>query len=319
MIKKTLAILLAGSMAFAANADPRSDFVDTMVNKHNFDRVKMQSWMDQSVHKQKIIDAITRPAEGKAWYQYRKIFLGKKRIDQGVTFYQQNKPMLDAAAKKYGVDPLVITAIIGVETRYGKHAGGYRVIDSLATLGFGYPKRSKFFLSELEQFFLLCREQGFDPLKPMGSYAGAMGKGQFIASSYRNYAVDGDGDKVVDLFDNTADAIFSVAAYFKRHGWKAGEPVATSSEINYKPWPGLVNRKLKPDLVLSELREAGVPDIPKQWSDNMPARLLELKQKDKKEYWTTLHNFYVITRYNHSALYAMAVWQLSREIEKGLG
>jgi len=202
-----------------------------------------------------------------------------------------------------------------VETRYGSRQGSYRVMDALVTLAFNYPPRAAFFKSELEQYLLLTREEGVDPLAVTGSYAGAMGQGQFISSSYRHYAIDFDGDGKRDLWHNTADAIGSVANYFKEHGWERGGAVAVPVAVSgaHAPVQGLVDKGLKPSLSVRDLKRQGVETAAALADDDRVA-LIELEQKKGPEYWVGLHNFYVITRYNHSPLYAMAVYQLSEEI-----
>jgi len=197
---------------------------------------------------------------------------------------ERHAEALRRAESAFGVPREIVTAIIGIETFYGRHKGNDRVLDALATLAFDYPPRSDFFRDELRQYLLLAREQGFDPEKPKGSYAGAMGYGQFIASSYRHYAVDFDGDGLVDLFDSPTDAIGSVANYFYEHNWRRSQPVA---------------RRLQ--------EREGVALV-------LPARLLVLKDGNERLHWLAYHNFDVITRYNHSELYAMAAWQLARSL-----
>jgi len=288
-------------------------FIGEMVKKHDFDADKLTALFRQVELRQKIVDAITRPAEGKPWYQYRPIFVTKTRINEGVTFWNENRETLERAEKEYGVPPEIIVAIIGVETRYGRHKGGYRVMDSLSTLAFEYPKRSKFFRSELEQYLLLTREEELDPLSIKGSYAGAMGKPQFISSSYRRYAVDFDGDGKRDLWNNTVDAIGSVANYFKRHKWQPGGKVVVPAIVGSNHIQVLVKKGYKPHSTITELRKRGATAKSKLDPNTMGA-LLELKTLAGREHWLALNNFYVITRYNHSPLYAMAVYQLGQAI-----
>jgi len=319
LIPGCLAILLTSSIhAAPANLAQRADvgeFINSMVSKHQFHPEELKQLFSQTRFHQKIIDAITRPAESKPWHEYRPIFLTDKRIHRGVEFWNKNQALLEQAEQAYGVPPEIITAIIGVETFYGRHKGGYRVIDSLATLGFDYPKRGKFFRSELEQFLLMTREEKMDPLSVMGSYAGAMGQPQFISSSFRSYAIDFDKDGQRDLWHNTADVIGSVANYFKRHGWLRGEPVVSKARVNGSHIKTLVDKGIKPHSSIKQLQQQGVtPDTPLP-QDSLAA-LIELEQKNSREYWLGMKNFYVITRYNHSPLYAMAVYQLGQEIRK---
>jgi len=294
-----------------------ADFIEKMVTEHQFNREKLTALLDKAVVKESILKAMSSPAEKRLeWHSYRKIFLKPNRINGGIQFWQENKALLEAASKKYDVPAETIVAIIGVETRYGGNTGSYKVLDALTTLGFHFPKRAKFFKSELEHFLLLCREEGFDPYEPKGSYAGAMGKSQFISSSYRAYAVDGDGDKKRDLWNSHADIINSVAHYFSKHGWHNSPLITQQTTVDGDAYKALINRSLKPKNTLKQLAEKHVA-IPSNIADDTTVKLLELKQKDHSEFWLTFHNFYVITRYNHSHLYAMAVYQLGQEIKQG--
>ena len=293
------------------------NFIEKMVTQHQFDREELTTLLDKAVLKQSILKAMSSPAEKRLeWHSYRKIFLKPNRINGGVKFWQENKALLDAASEKYGVPAEIIVAIIGVETRYGGNTGSYKVLDSLTTLGFHFPKRAKFFQRELEHFLLLCREEGFDPYQPKGSYAGAMGKSQFISSSYRAYAVDGDNDNKRDLWNSHADIINSIAHYFAKHGWQKSQPITQQTSVVGSAHKTLLNRSLKPNNTLQQLAQKQVK-TPSNIADDTVVKLLQLKQKQSAEYWLTFHNFYVITRYNHSHLYAMAVYQLGQEIKKG--
>ncbi len=311
-------LLIALTTVQADDFSQRDDvkqFINDLASKHQFDKSQLQTWFSQAELQPEIIEAISRPAEkSKPWYEYRKIFVKANRIEQGVSFWQQHEDALNRAEKEFGVPPHIITAIIGVETRYGKYKGRYRVMDALATLSFDYPKRSRFFKSELEHYLLLAREEGVDPFSIKGSYAGAMGIPQFIASSYRNYAIDFDGDGIRDLWNNPVDAIGSVANYFKKHGWQAGQDVVIATTTSGKTYQQLIERGLKPHTPLNEFVDYGLNFETND--DTLPASLIELEQVANKEYWITLGNFYAITRYNHSALYAMAAHQLSLEIKK---
>jgi membrane-bound lytic murein transglycosylase B len=300
-----------------ANPSIYSDFIEKMVSKHQFDRDKLSALLNKAVVKDSILKAMSSPAEKRLeWHSYRNIFLKPNRVNGGVKFWQENEALLNAASNKYGVPAEIIVAIIGVETRYGSNTGSYKVLDSLTTLGFHFPKRATFFQSELKHFLLLCREEGFDPYEPKGSYAGAMGKSQFISSSYRAYAVDGDGDNKRDLWGSQADIIHSVAHYFAKHGWKKSSPIAEQTTVKGDSHKKLLSRSLKPKHTLKQLAEHQVT-TPNNMTDDSIVKLLELKQKRHSEFWLTFHNFYVITRYNHSHLYAMAVYQLGQEIKKG--
>ena len=273
----------------------------------------VQQLIDAAERQQSILDAISRPAEKtKAWYEYRKIFLTDRRIREGVTFWSAHAGTLQTVSARTGVPAEVVVAIIGVETYYGRITGSYRVIDALATLAFDYPRRSPFFTEELQQFLVLAWESGKDPLALKGSYAGAMGYGQFMPSSYRAYARSYNGDGAADIWDNPADAIASVANYLQAHGWRGGEQVVTDG-IAEAPDPAVFEGGLRPMKTVAALAQKGLqPTEPLN-----PAHLatpIRLEEEDGMRYWLGLQNFYVITRYNHSAMYAMAVWELSQAI-----
>ena len=309
-------ILFLPNICLAKSLDSSqvNQFIDEMVSKHGFDTNELRILFAGTKYSEKVLRAMSRPAESLAWYKYRKIFLKDTRIEKGVAFWRKHEKTLIRANDTYGVSPQIIIAIIGVETQYGQHKGKDKVMDSLATLAFHYPKRAKFFRSELEQFLLLTREQNIDPLSLKGSYAGAMGIPQFISSSYRNYAVDFDSDGKKDLWQNPVDAIGSVASYFNRHGWQAGKSVTFPVKVNGDKVNEIIDSDLKPNIRIDELKKYGVifeQDIPV----TALIKVMKFEQKDHDDYWIGLHNFYVITRYNHSALYAMAVYQLSEEIK----
>jgi membrane-bound lytic murein transglycosylase B len=288
-------------------------FIQQMATKHGFDDRDLTRLFGQVRLRPDIIAAISHPAEAKPWYQYRPIFLTRSRVLAGVRFWNRHADALARAERVYGVPASIVVAIIGVETRFGTYSGKYRVMDSLTTLAFDYPKRGPFFRKELEQFLLLTREEHVDPLLVTGSYAGAMGGPQFISSSYRRYAVDFDHDGKRDLWHSYADMIGSVANYFHVHGWAPGQPVARPAQVSGKKYQALVGNDAKPRYTVQQLREHGV-----RCADSLPndqkAALIALDGRDGPEYWVGLHNFYVITRYNHSELYAMAVHQLADAI-----
>lgn len=295
--------------------DPQVEaFIDEMVQRHHFDRAALQKLFAGARKREDILEAISRPAEKtKPWYEYRKIFLTPDRIEGGVRFWRRNADILERARKAFGVDPAVVVAIIGVETRFGANTGSYRVIDALSTLAFAYPPRSKFFRSELEEFLVLAQEEGIDASKATGSYAGAMGYGQFIPSSYRNYAIDFNKDGKRDLWDSLDDIIGSVANYFHRHGWKAGEPVAARVNSRRNIPDSLLSDSLEPERTAADFAREGISSTPPM-PPQQPVALLKLELKDGPGYWLTTRNFYVITRYNRSPLYSMAVYQLAEAI-----
>jgi membrane-bound lytic murein transglycosylase B len=306
-------LLPATVSANYAERDDVKEFINEMVKKHQFDRKVLQQWFSKAEKLEWVLEAISKPAEKTlTWKQYRPIFIKQKRIDLGHEFMKKHHDLLARAEKETGVPVRIITAIIGVETYYGRHAGKTAVFDSLTTLGFDYPRRSKFFRSELEQFLLLAKEENIDVSEIKGSYAGAMGMPQFISSSYRNYAVDFDGDGKRDLLNSTADAIGSVANYFKVHGWQHGGDIVRPAIVSKRP-EDATRKKLKPHTSIAEFRKQGVT-TKKAYADDVKATLITLEGKRGTEYWLGLKNFYVITRYNHSALYAMAVHDLSQEL-----
>ncbi len=314
-----------------ANYTQRKDvqqFMQQMHTKHNFDMQQINNWLSGVEQQKTALEAIARPAEGKPWKDYRNIFITEKRINKGVEFWKDNLQLLQRAEKEYGVPAEYIVAIIGVETYYGKHAGNYRVLDALTTLGFDYPienttkerrdRRERFFRKELEQFLLMSREERFDPRDLKGSYAGAMGMPQFIPSSFRSYAVDFDGNGVRDFWNSSADPIGSVANYFKVHGWKPGAPVISAAMVNGDS-AELGSKRLKSNRKqwksIADYQRMGVRVM-----DPVPSKerssLLRLEGANGDEYWLALHNFYVITRYNRSPLYALAVHQLSQAVSE---
>lgn len=317
----TAALLLI--LSWSARAAPESlppastqAFVDSMVATHGFDAATVRSWLAEIKVRDDIIAAITRPAEAKPWHEYKKIFLTKERISGGITFMKSHTTLLKRAEERYGVAPEVITAIIGVETRYGAQQGRYKVMDALGTLAFNYPPRAAFFTKELENFLLMVREEKLGPFRLTGSYAGAMGQPQFMPSSFRRFAVDFDEDGRKDLWNNTADVIGSVANYLAEHGWKRGEKAVVNARVTGKGYQDLLATGLRTRYTIPEIAAKGVKlrgPAPAQ----AQAILVELQQPKKLEYWVGFDNFYAITRYNRSNHYAMAVWRLAEEIKRG--
>lgn len=289
-------------------------FIDEMSKKHGFNIDELDEIFQKVEFSGSVIDAISRPAETLPWHKYRPIFLAPARIQLGVQFWRRNRESLKRAEVQFGVPAEVLVAVIGVETRYGKNMGKYAVINSLSTLAFDYPERSSFFRSELEQYLLLTKEQGFDPMALKGSYAGAMGIPQFISSSYRNYAIDFDQDGVIDIWNSMDDAIGSIGNYFKLHGWLQGKQVAMPAVVKGNKYKQLVTDDLRPVNTVDELRRYNIMSSTRLAPDTM-VKLLVLEDRNSNEYWLGLGNFYVITRYNNSALYAMAVYQLADEIK----
>ncbi len=310
---------LARNDSLAARPEVQA-FVREMTAKHGFDPVRLNALFESARVQPEIIELMTRPAESKPWHAYRKIFLTPERIRGGVEFWNTHAQALNRARERYGVPSEVIVAIIGVETLYGENTGRHQVLEALATLAFDYPRRATFFRRELINYLLLTREEGMDPLVLRGSYAGAMGLPQFIPSSFRAYAVDFDGDGRRDLWTDPEDAIGSVGNYLSKNGWRREPLIAMTAEVEGERYPSLVSVKpVKPKHSIQQLRRGGV--IPQdQANDEVRATLFAMEGNLGPEYWLGFHNFYVITRYNRSPLYALAVYQLSeaiRELRRG--
>ena len=312
-----LAVLILNGCSAQAEYAEREDvlaYIHGLAENHDFAETELVEIFSRAEKKTSVLEAISRPAERTLkWHEYRRIFLKEARISQGLEFWSNNESTLEQAEKQFGVPPEYVVAIIGVETSYGRNAGSYRVLDALVTLAFDYPPRAKFFRSELTEFLLLAREEGKNPLDLKGSYAGAMGYGQFIPSSFRAYAVDFDGDGVRDIWHNKSDAIGSVANYFSLHGWDDDRPVAFQVEVDGVGADEVANRSLRPDLSVAELQMLGVKIDSLGIEDK--AALFRMEIEEATEYWLGLNNFYVITRYNHSRLYALAVYQLGQAIK----
>ncbi len=310
----TFLLLFSASFVHADYSEhPKAvKFIAKMVKDHGFDKAELTAIFASTSRNEKVLELIQRPAEKRLqWAQYRPIFVTDKRINAGVEFWQENQKTLEKAQLRYGVPASMIVAIIGVETYYGRISGGHTAISALSTLAFDYPRRAEFFTSELEQFLLLVKENSLDYQTLEGSYAGAFGMPQFISSSYRRYAIDFDEDGEIDLWNSVEDAIGSVANYFYRHGWKNGQAVA--ERATYKSsGKALVKDSPKPVHSYATMKAGGI--YPKR-KGNGKYTLLKLQADQGAEYWIGHHNFYVITRYNHSNLYAMAVYQLSQEIQ----
>lgn len=301
-----------------------ADFVKLMISEHQFEREQVLEWLSAAKHQTSIVKAMSRPAEKvKPWHEYRKIFISDLRIKRGVEFWQQHEATLERAYRDYGVDPAIIVSILGVETNYGRNTGSFRVIDALSTLAFDYyhsiekrESRKKFFTIQLENLFLLAREQNKDPLSLKGSYAGAMGWGQFMPDSYRDYAVDFDDDNHVDIWNNPTDAIGSIANFlYKKGKWKKDQPVATRAHFKESLNIDGLNKMRRPKKTIADMEKHGF--IPAQnYAKDSLAFPMMLSGKYGDEYWLGLYNFYAIGRYNPRIKYAMAVYQLGSEIRE---
>ena len=291
-----------------------SAFVQRMVGRSAYTEQELADLFAQVEKQEHLFEQLDKPAEKELdWYQYRPIFIKDKRIELGVEFWREHEELLQRVSAETGVPPEIIVAVIGVETFYGTYKGKDPVFDSLVTLAFDYPRRAPFFLGELEAFLLLVKEQGFDARSLRGSYAGAMGMPQFIASSYRAYAVDFDRDGQINLFDSVPDIAGSVANYFVRHGWVRDGRVARPLDLGEENTVASLEPGMKPEYRWRDLKQNGLSSQ-FEIDDDTPVALVELKQRDHAEYWAGFQNFYVITRYNHSELYAMAVYQLAKLI-----
>ncbi len=286
--------------------------VEAATQRPELTEARIHEILNGAVKQQAIIDAMMRPAEAKPWHQYRPIFISKQRIDGGVAFWREHAQLLEPIAQQYGVPPEIIVAIIGVETSYGGNTGRWRVLDALATLAFHYPPRAPYFRGELKRLLLI--EDRFPmPLTELkGSYAGAMGLGQFMPTSYATWAVDHDQDGRIDLWQDDADIFASVANYFVAHGWESGQPIADPAQRAADA------RTIKPDgyqpvYSIAQLGEWGyTPGASREAT--LPATLVRVDGVDGDEFWITYRNFFVITRYNRSPLYSLAVMQLAQEI-----
>jgi len=286
-------------------------WVDRLVEEHDLSVEHVHKLISGCEYQPKVIASVRRPAESKPWHWYRNVFLTDDRIRQGRIYLREHADLLEEAERTYHVPAEVITAIIAAESNFGRHTGTHPVLDTLATLGFDYPPRGEFFRKQLEQLFLLEREAGLDIKKLRGSWAGALGQAQFIPSSYRHFAVDGDQDGRRDLWDSPADIIFSIANYFQKHHWHPDKPVA---ELIHPEDPEQLplSKALLPDIQSERLAESG---IRLQHATAEPVAVHRFENSSSSEYWVGYHNFYVITRYNHSALYALMIHQLSQALK----
>jgi membrane-bound lytic murein transglycosylase B len=291
-------------------------FVNEVVARDGLTRKEVRSLLKAAQPQPKIIDIMNRPLEKVApWWQYRERFLTPERIDQGVQFLSDHKEALTRISQEYQVPPEYIVAIVGVETFYGRLTGRYRVLDALATLAFDYPPRQKYFRGELAQFLVLAKENKLDPLTLTGSYAGALGVPQFMPSAYRHYAVDADNDTRRDLWGNWDDIFASVANYLRQYGWTPGGAVLSETTIEPDATFKIEPHNLELNETVASLEAQGV----KLASEEPPetrALLISAEQADGPSYRVGFHNFYVITRYNNSARYAMAVYELAQALGK---
>ena len=303
------------SAAASFASDPAViEFAHDLEQRHGFNADKLLLQLSQMRPNDRILQLIRPPVSAiqRSWERYRPRFLNERRIDGGVRFWQENRLTLAKASALYGVPPEIIVAIIGVETEYGANTGSFRVLEALATLAFHYPRRADFFRTELEQFLLLARENGMDPVTMRGSFAGAMGIPQFMPGSQRRYAVDFDGDQKIDLSGSIDDAIGSVGRFLEQHGWEAGQPIAVPARTRGEPERSLIEAGIQPTLLVADLAQRGIS------ADANPQATVTLvdlvSPGHPTEYWLGYNNFYVITRYNRSSFYAMSVFKLAEAI-----
>src|SRR5690606_4884533 len=312
-------MLLGASASAAVDTEAveraKAEFVERMVSKHGFTAEEVERTLEGVEIHERILETIARPAERVVpWHEYRGIFLTPERISAGVEFWNAHGDEIAAASERFGVAPEIIVAILGIETYFGTRMGSYRVLDALATLAFAYPPRASFFASELEAFLLLGRDEGLGLFDQLCSYAGAMGAGQFIPSSFRAYAVDGNGDGRRNLWTDWDDILASVANYFKVHGWRDGGLVADRVSLGDEWSSHAPANAMDLEHTVGELRGLGYV-LPPERDDDLPATILGLEAEDGgTEYWVGYHNFRVITRYNRSVKYALAAHELSQAI-----
>jgi len=316
-----LALQLASAAADSPGYQHRKEvkqFIAEMVKKHGFTRRELNRVFGKAQFQPAIIKAMEQPAETAlaSWQAYRALFLSPQRIEAGVQFWNRNAEPLARAAGEFGVPEEIIVGIIGVETTYGRNIGTYRVIDALSTLAFDYPKRASFFRDELENYLMFTRKAGIDPLRVKGSYAGAIGIPQFMPGSYRRFAVDYDGDGQANLATSPADAIGSIGNFLKAHGWTRGEAVAFSAEVSGESWRKLAGAGVMPVNRAADLPGFGVkPAVP--LPPDALCALIELETPGQpSDFRVTLQNFFVLTRYNRSNLYAAAVLDLGAELAR---
>ena len=304
---------------YSKNMDAKK-FTEIMISKHKFEEEEIVNSLKSARKQDAIIKAMSKPAEKvKPWHAYRNIFITKSRIEKGVKFWKENIVVLENAHEEFGINPEIIVSIIGIETNYGKNMGSFRVIDALSTLAFDYytkyedrESRRLFFTHQLENLFLLAREQKIDPLSLKGSYAGAMGFGQFMPDSYRNYAVDFDNDTMADIWKNPTDAIGSVANYLMRHGWEKDEIIVAKAKLTEKRAHEIIYNKIsRPKKSIGNFTELGLEPLNLDTKPGLKALPIKLDNETGDEYWFGFQNFHVIGRYNPRVKYAMAVTQLS--------
>lgn len=313
-------VLIATALVCAATATAQralpveiEAFIGEMVQKHRFDAGSLRRLFAQVQPRPAVIRAISAPITARPWQEFRSLYVNAARVNGGAAYWRRHAAVLARASREYGVPEEIIVATIGMETLYGRNTGDFRVLEALTMLAFNYPPRAELFRAELEEYLLLVREARFDAMRIRGSYAGAIGIPQFLPSSYRRYAVDFDGDGRRDLMNTPADAIGSVANYYKAQGWRSGEPIVVPAETSGSGMDALLEGSIRPRLKIAELKRLGVaPAVPVD--DKTEAALFMVETENGPRYWLGFNNFYVITRYNRSVNYALAVYELAREV-----
>ena len=304
--------VLPGHSRFDLERPDITAFVDHMVSL-GLSREAVYATLAKAEPQPKIIDAMNKPAEkALAWYEYRARFLAPERVDAGARLWREHRELLDAIAMERHVDPEYLLGIVGVETYFGRLQGRFHVLDALATLSFDYPPRGEYFRRELEQFLLMTQDGEIDVQSALGSYAGAMGAAQFMPSSFQKFAVAADGSGRPDLWNNWADIFGSVANYLGQHGWQFGQPVMAEAGLGTAPAPAPA-ASVTLDSTLGALRDRGM-QVTTTLDPDTPCVVIPAQQSDAVAYRVGFRNFYVITRYNRSPMYAMAVHDLAQAV-----
>lgn len=309
-----LSLLFLVLPSHAADLPGIPAFIDEMVAQHQFRRAELVRIFHRAEQRPDVIEAISKPPTLKPWPEYRANFVNRERIEGGLKFWKKHEAVLARAQREFGVPAEYVTAIIGVETLYGRNTGRFRALDALTTLAFAYPRRADYFRSELEHYLLLAREQDFNLLEINSSYAGALGIPQFMPSNFRKYALDYNGNGHVDILHEAEDAIGSVANYFRHYGWRSGEPVAVPATVAD---PRRLDTLIEVRPLMGWRNDAGVVPAVKTEGVLPPAWLLDLTLEEGKEYWLVFENFDVIMRYNISSFYALSVHQLAEALLAG--
>jgi membrane-bound lytic murein transglycosylase B len=320
----TACVVLVALVAMSSQSAPAAtvplrpeieSFIEEMARKHGYAVPTLRRLFAQVQTRPSILRAMAAPRTARPWYEFREGAVTPARIEGGVRFWKENQAVLEQANREFGVPEELIVATIGIETSYGRMMGTIKVLDALTTLAFDYPPRAEFFRGELEDYLLLAREAKLDAANTRGSYAGAMGFPQFLPSSYRKYAIDFDGDGRADLLASRADAIGSVANYYRTFGWKAGGAVIAEAQSGEAELGPLLAAGIKPHSTVGELRSKGLV-VPGAEDDTAQATVFSVETENGHKLYLGFDNFYVITRYNRSVNYAMAVWELASELKR---